>query len=82
MMILTDADKAEAKALGLTQEEMRFALAAHVVPERYAFRKAAIQHDREAYVSQVEELGAALTDHLRHAVVRPDTGQVLADDED
>ena len=47
-MILTEADKAQAKELGLTQEELRFAKAAHVAPERYAFHKAAIQAGRDA----------------------------------
>jgi len=47
-VILTEADKAQAKELGLTQEELRFAKAAHVAPERYAFHKAAIQAGRDA----------------------------------
>lgn len=71
-MILTEADKAQAKTLGLTQEEMRFAKAAHVAPERYAFHKRELQAGRNAENAQMEAFGAAITDHLRYAVRRPD----------
>ena len=73
-MILTDDDKAQAKELGLTQEELRFAKAAHVAPERYAYHKAAIQAGRDAEDAIMEEFAAAVTDQLQYAVRRPGEG--------
>ena len=67
-MALTDADKAEAKALGLSPDEARIARATRIPFERYAFHKAAIQRGRDADAAMLDQFGAALTDHLKHAV--------------
>jgi hypothetical protein len=66
-MILTDVDKAQAKELGLTLDELRFAKATHIAPERYAHHKAAIQAGRDADTALAEEVAAAMTDRLPHA---------------
>jgi len=70
-VILTDDDKAQAKELGLTQEELRFAKAAHVAPERYAYHKAAIQAGRDAESALMEEFTEAATEGLSTAYHRP-----------
>ena len=69
--MLTDDDKAQAKTLGLTQEEMRFAKAVHVAPERYAFHKAAIQAGRDAENALMEEFTEAVTEGLSTAYRPP-----------
>lgn len=61
-MILTDADKALAKELGLTLEEMRIAKAVRISPERYAFRKAEIQAGRGAKQAHDEQFGTAMVE--------------------
>ena len=60
------------KALGLTLDELRFAKATHIPAERYAFHKRELQAGRNAENAQMEAFGAAITDHLRYAVRRPD----------
>jgi len=66
-VILTDDDKAQAKELGLTQEELRFAKAAHVAPERYAFHKAAIQAGRDAENALMSDFAEAVGEGLETA---------------
>jgi hypothetical protein len=72
IVILTDADKAQAKELGLTHEEMRIAKATRIPPERYAFHKRELQAGRDADQAKMEEFAAAVTDQLQYAVRRPD----------
>ena len=80
-MILSDDAKKEAKRLGLTQEEARISLAAHIPLARWAFQKDAIQHEREAEIDQAYDVGIALVRHLNTAVIRPGVQQVpLLDD--
>jgi hypothetical protein len=71
-VILTDADKALAKELGLTLEDFRLARACHIAPAVWAERMREIAEEREAGRVQEEAVGAALTDHLKYAVRRPD----------
>ena len=70
-MILTDEDKATAKALGLTLDELRFAKATHIPAERYAFHKRAIQAGRDAESALMEEFTEAATEGLSTAYRRP-----------
>ena len=70
-MILTEADKAQAKTLGLTLDELRFAKATHIPAERYAFHKRAIQAGRDAESALMEEFTEAATEGLTTAYHRP-----------
>lgn len=70
-MILTEADKAQAKELGLTQEEMRFAKATHVAPERYAYHKAAIQAGRDAENALMSDFAETVSEGLETAYRPP-----------
>ena len=70
-MRLTDEDKAQAKTLGLTLDELRFAKACHIAPERYAHHKVEIEAGRDAEDAIMEEFAAAVTDQLQYAIRRP-----------
>ena len=72
MTTLSDAQKQQAEELGLSMQEMRFALAVHMAPTRYAELKAEIASEAEAKQAQEEEVGAELVERLKYAVRRPD----------
>ena len=65
--MLTDDQKAEAKTLGLTQQEARFSLATRIPLTRYAKAKAELAAGRDAENALMEGLAAAVTNSLPHA---------------
>ena len=66
-MPLTDEDKAQAKELGLTHEEMRFAKATHIAPSRYAFHKRELQAGRDADDAMMQRFSDGAAEGLEHA---------------
>lgn len=70
-MILTDEDKAQAKALGLTLEEVRIAKATRIPLERYAFHKGELQAGRDAEDALMSRFTDAVTEGLTHAYRPP-----------
>jgi len=73
-VILSDDQKQQAKDLGLTVTEARFAIATRIPLDRYASHKRELQAGRDAEKTQMEAFGAAMTDQLRYAVRRPGEG--------
>jgi hypothetical protein len=73
-MILTDANKAQAKALGLTFTEMHVALTTHVAPETYAKHKAEMQAERDAWDAKMDEFAGVAAERLEHARGLPHRG--------
>lgn len=66
-MILTEAEKAQATELGLSQQEMRLAKATRIAPERYAEVKAEIEAEQEALQAQLTAFGDAILERARYA---------------
>jgi hypothetical protein len=64
---LTDEDKALAKTLGLTLEEVRIAKATRIPLERYAFHKRELQAGRDADDAMMERFSGAVGEGLEHA---------------
>ncbi len=65
-MILTDEQKEQAKALGLTFTELTVALRTHVAPETYARHKAELQAERDAWDAKLEGMNAAMMERAAH----------------
>lgn len=59
-MILTDDQKQQAKDLGLTVTEARFAIATRIPLDRYAFHKRELQAGRDAWEAKLEGTNAAM----------------------
>jgi hypothetical protein len=66
--MLTDEEKVEAVALGLTYTEMNVALRTRIAPETYAARKRELQAERDAWDAKMQQLAEAVTDRLQYAV--------------
>jgi len=64
---LTDDDKAQAKALGLTHDEVRIAKAVRIPLERYAFHKRELQSGRDADDAMMQRFSDAAGEGLEHA---------------
>jgi hypothetical protein len=65
-MMLTDAQKQQAKELGLTQEEARFSLATGISLVRYATVKAETQAERDAWDAKLEGMNTAMLERARY----------------
>lgn len=66
-MPLTDDDKAQAKALGLTHDEVRIAKATRIPLERYAFHKRELQAGRDADDAMMQRFSDAAGEGLETA---------------
>ena len=75
-MRLSDDQKQQAKDLGLTVTEARFAIATRIPLDRYAFHKRELQAGRDAENAQMEDFAAAVTDQLQYAVRRPGAAEL------
>ena len=62
--MLTDEEKATAKALGLRFTEMSVALASRITPETYALRKQEIAASRDAWDAKMAEVAEGLHERL------------------
>jgi|GEM_PF-6306863 len=65
--MLTDEDKALAKELGLTHEEVRIAKAVRIPLDRYAFHKRELQAGRDADDAMMQRFSDAAGAGLEHA---------------
>lgn len=60
-MILTDEQREQAKALGLTYTEMTVALKTRIPPETYAERKRELLAERDAWEAKMQQVDAYFT---------------------
>lgn len=56
--------------------EVDVALKTRIAPETCAARKREMQAERDAWDAKVEAVGAAVTEHLKYAVRRPDAEEL------
>jgi len=66
-VILTDAQKQQADALGLTYIELTVALKTHIPLETYARHKRELQAERAAWDAKMAEFAGAVSDGLEGA---------------